>query len=436
MLFSDISLVDENFQIAEHRWVGVKDGRIAYIGNTAPDASLGDFGETYQGAGKVLMPGLYNAHTHVPMTLLRGYAEGLPLQSWLQDRVWPFEAFIDDDAARPATLLAIAEMLRTGTVSFTDMYYQSSTRAQCVLESGIKANLSEGVICFDGSSYDELPVSQHNKELFGTYHGAGDGRLKWDLCIHAEYTSNPALVQGVGQAAAEMGVCTEIHLSETKSEHEECKQRHDGMTPTRYFDSLGFFEAPCTAAHAVWSEPDDWKIMAERGVTVAHCGASNLKLGSGIAPIPDMLEAGVNVALGTDGVASNNNHDLLNETYLLALLHKGFSLDPTLISPGQALRCATLNGARSQQRNDCGLVKEGFRADLVVLDASTANMNPAHDLLANIAFSANSSNIILTMVDGKVLYRDGEFPTIDVERAIAETNAAASAIAKKAAEQG
>ena len=436
MLFADITIVDEDFEIREHQWVGVKDGRIAYIGDAAPTPEAGDFGETYDGTEKVLMPGFYNAHTHVPMTLLRGYAESLPLQAWLNDMVWPFEAHIDDPSSRAATELAIAEMLASGTVAFTDMYYQTEERCQAVLESGMKANICEGILAFGDVTFDTvmsggMPLEKRVRGLVGDYHGAGDGRLQIDLCIHAEYTSNPNVVEGVGNLAVDLGVGTHIHISETKAEHEECKERHNGLSPAQYFDSLGFFRAPCNAAHAVWSEPADWDIFRERGVTVATNPASNLKLGSGVAPVPAMLAAGVNVALGTDGVASNNNHDMLQELYLLGILHKGVNCDPTLITAADALRIATVNGARGQRRPDCGLVKEGFKADLVVLDTSKANMHPKTHLLHNIVYSANCGNVVLTMVDGKVLYKDGEFLTIDVERAIAQTDAATKAIIGK-----
>ena len=370
MLFRDITIIDENFKAQEHRWVGVRDGLIDYLGGEAPK-NAADYDEAYDGSRKVLMPGLFNIHSHAPMTLLRGWAEEMELQSWLNDKVFPFEAKISDETAAPATRLAIAEMLRFGTVSMTDMYYFTDVRAQIVLESGIKCNLSECVLGMDGTPYEDLPARAFNEHLARDFNEAGEGRLKIDLCAHAEYTTCPALVEGLGQAAVDMGLGTHIHLSETQREHEECKQRHDGMTPIEYFDSLGLFRTPCTAAHCVWTEPGDWEIMRERGVTAATNPASNLKLGSGMAPVPEMLKAGVRVGLGTDGVASNNNHDMFQDLYLLALLHKGRTKDPTAINCEEALRCATVSGALAQRRDDCGLVKEGYRADLVVLDSTS-----------------------------------------------------------------
>lgn len=427
MLFSNITLIDDSFEVRPHCWVGTEGSTISYVGSTAPENPQ-SYGDAYDGSGKALMPGFYNAHAHAPMTLLRGYAENLPLQSWLNDKVFPFEAHITDERALPATRLAIAEMLRNGIVSFSDMYYNSDSRAQAVTESGIKCNMSEGTICFDDTPYEELPISGINERLVRKYHKAADGRLLIDLCIHAEYTSRPGLVEAIGQAAVDFDLHTHIHASETQSEHEECKQRHGGLTPIAYFDSLGFFRMPCTAAHCVWTEPDDWAIMREREVTAVHNPASNLKLGSGIAPVPAMMDAGVRVALGTDGVASNNAHDMFRDMYLMAVLHKGATRNPTVVSAACALEAATRNGALAQGRHDCGLIKEGFRADMIVVNLDAPHLTPITDAAANLVYSARGSDVCLTMVDGRVVYRDGEFPTIDVERAKAETRAATAAI--------
>jgi 5-methylthioadenosine/S-adenosylhomocysteine deaminase len=461
MLFAHIDYLDSSFEI-KHGFVGTENGRISYIGAEDPTCAAEprhatadadstrvadlatdtdpphaaashtppphDFGERYDGTGKLLIPGLYNAHTHAPMTLMRGYAENLSLHDWLNQRIFPFEDKMTDADAYPATLLAIAEMLRFGTVSFTDMYCFNEARIQAIAESGIKANLCSGIICLDERSYDELPAKQIDAELIAAHHNTLEGRLKIDLNIHAEYTTTPHVVQAVGDYALECGVQTHIHLSETKAEHEECKQRRGGKTPTEYFDSLDFFRTPCTAAHCVYTEAQDWEILAARGVTAVCNPASNMKLASGFAPVPQMIAAGVNVALGTDGVASNNNHNLLKELYLMALVYKGASLDPTALTPADVLRAATVNGAYAQRREGCGSIRLGNHADLVVLDTHTPWMQPVHDMCTNLVYSAQGSDVVLTMVDGKVLYRDGHWPTLDLERAIAQTQDARDAV--------
>lgn len=423
-LFTNIDYLNKDFEV-EHGNVLVKGAHISFIGTGDPRA-LEEYRDIelreISGNGVLLMPGLYNIHTHIPMTLLRGFAEGLPLADWLNTKVFPFEALITPEMALPASELALAEMLRFGVVSFSDMYDFTLERAEAVRASGIKANLSYGPVTFDPDQrYEGMPQKTEVENLVKTYHASCDGRLSIDIFLHSEYLSNPYLVEAVGQHAQELGVQTHIHVSETQSEHEEAKERRGGLTPTQYLDSLNFFAQPCTAAHCVWTEPDDWKIMAKKGVTVAHNPCSNAKLASGIAPLSEMLAAGVNVGLGTDSVASNNNHNLFKEMYAATLLAKAREFDAVTISPMQALELASKNGARSQRREQAGFIEKGAAADLVLLDCANPWMKPAHNLLNNLVYSAQGSDVLMTMVDGKVLYERGEWKTIDVERAVSQT---------------
>lgn len=422
MLFADIDLLDEHLEYRAHCWVGTQDSKIAYVGDVVP-ADAAAFGEVYDGCGKLLVPAFYNAHSHAPMTLLRGYAENLPLQSWLNDRVFPFEAKITPEDCYWGTLLACAEMARYGCVSFSDMYYHMDQVAQAALDSGLKLNLSDTLIAFGETGLSELPVDAENRRLVHDLQGAADGRIVVDCNIHAEYTTNPRAVSDLVTFARERGLRVQVHVSETRLEHEECKQRHGGLTPVRYFDSLGLFDVPVTAAHCVWVDDEDIDILAERGVFVAANPASNMKLGSGFAPIPKMLERGVNVCLGTDGMASNNNHDLVQDVYLLALLYKGVTNDPAVVTPKQALFAATRMGALSQGREDCGYVAEGAKADLCVFDVSGPSWAPMTDPLVNLVYAGHGADVCLTMCDGRVVYRDGAWPTVDVERAKAEVSA-------------
>ncbi|MDR0308547.1 MAG: amidohydrolase [Coriobacteriales bacterium] len=423
MLFSDIDYLDSDFTI-KHGYVGVTGDRISYMGTSAP-ADLSAYGSVYSGHGRLLMPGLYNIHAHAAMTLLRGYAENLRLQEWLTEQVFPFEAKITEPDAYAATTLAIAEMLRFGVVSVSDMYFFDSERIRAVGDSGFKANLSPALNIFDPDvQFQDLPECAENERLVKEFHGSEDGRLLIDLNIHSEYLSNPQVVQAVGDQAVELGVATHIHLSETRLEHEECKARRGGLTPAAYFESLGFFRQPCTAAHCVWTDPEDWQIMIRNGVTAAANPASNFKLGSGFAPIAQMLEAGVQVGLGTDGMASNNNHNMFKDLYLLATVYKASSEDPTVVTPAEALAAATINGARAQGRADCGSIIVGNRADLIVLNTDIPWMKPVSSQLNNLVFAAQGSDVVLTMVDGQVLYKDGEWTTIDIEQISAATQMA------------
>lgn len=424
MLFTDIDLLDENLDYRTHQWVGVREGRIAYVGDAAPAGEdAASYGETYDGRGRLLMPAFYNAHAHAPMTLLRGYAENLPLHAWLNDKVFPFEDHITPEDCYWGTLLSCAEMARYGCVSFSDMYYHMEEGARAALDAGIKMNLSDSLLAFNGEGLADLPVNAQNSCLLRDLQGAGNGRIVVDCNIHAEYTSNPRAVADLVAFAKESGIRVQVHVSETQSEHEECQQRHDGLTPVRYFDSLGLFDVPVTAAHCVWVDDGDIDILAERGAFVAANPASNMKLGSGFAPVPKMLERGVKVCLGTDGMASNNNHDMMQDLYLLALLYKGSTHDPSVVTPKQALSAATRMGALSQGRDDCGYVAVGAKADLCVLDTSGPSWAPMTDALVNVVYAGHGADVCLTMCDGEVVYRDGVFPTLDVERAKAEVNA-------------
>ncbi len=437
MLFCDIDILDEDLNHLKGRYVGVEGDTITYIGKTEPPDPT-EYGERYDGRGKLLMSAFYNSHAHTPMTLLRGYAENQPLKDWLEKTVWPFEDKITAEHSRVSCQLAMAEMIRYGIVAYTDMYSDTIERVQATIDAGMKANHCDGgTLCMVETDYDTLPVAETNRRLFADYHGAANGRIKIDMCIHAEYTTPKGMIRRCVKEAAEHDAQIHLHLSETKSEHEECKERHGGMTPSAYFDSLGVFDVPVTAAHCVWLEPGDIEILAQRGVHVSLNPASNCKLASGTAPVPDLLAAGVNCSIGTDGMASNNTHDILQTAYLLACTQKVAAMDPSIITPTEILQMLTVNGARSQWREDCGVLAVGNKADLIVLDLDTPWMHPVHDLKVNLVYSANGSDVVLTMCDGQVLYRDGEFLTIDVERAAAQTEqSVAEILAALAADTG
>lgn len=422
MLFKNIDLLDDNLDFRARQWVGVKDGRIDYIGGEAPEDPAA-YGEEYDGAGRLLLPAFYNAHAHAPMTLLRGFAENLPLQAWLNEKCWPFEAKMTAEDNYWGTLLACAEMARYGCVSFSDMYYHTDERVRAVDEAGLKMNVCESELFFEPKPFSEYAIAAKMEGYIKKYHGALGGRILVDYNIHAEYTSNEQTCRDVAAVAKEAGLRMHLHLSETKSEHEECKQRHGGMTPAAYFASIGVFDVPTVAAHCVWCDDDDLEIMKEHGVFAALNPASNMKLGSGFAPVTKMLERGVNVCLGTDGMASNNNHDMFQDLYLMALLSKGYLCDPTAVSPKQALSAATRGGALAQGREDCGLVKEGMKADLAVVDTTGPSWHPMTDPLMNVVYAGHGSDVVLTMCDGEVVYRDGVWPGIDLERVKAECTA-------------
>lgn len=424
MLFKNISILNESFEIEENMYVGVDGEKITYISKEAPKRG---FGRVYDGTGKLLMSGFVNTHAHSPMALMRGYGENMALQDWLNKKIFPFEAKLTGDAVYWATMLAMAESVRFGIVSTTDMYYFSEDMVRAIAESGTKNNLSRSITCFDDSELWELESAKEMKSLFETYHNAEGGRIKVDMSIHAEYTSTPKIVRQMAEYTSSIGANMHVHLSETQSEHEECKARH-GMTPAAYFNRLGLFDTPTTAAHCVWIEGEDFEILKEKGVTVASNPVSNMKLASGVCNVPKLLDMGINVSLGTDSVASNNSLNYIEEMKYFATAAKERVKDPTAVTPKQALRAATSSGAQSQGRSDTGVLARGKKADLIVLDISGPHMHPVHSLINNLVYSASGSDVVLTMADGKILYENGKYFTIDLERAVYETERAAKKI--------
>jgi len=425
MIFKNISVLCEE-EILESMCVGVKNGKIEYISDQEPE-DLYEFGEIYEGSNRLLIPGLCNAHMHSPMSLQRGYAENLSLDKWLNEKVFPFEDKLTNEAVYYGTLLQIAEMLRFGTTSFSDMYFLSDNTARAVIKSGIKCNLSTSVVGFDENMHFNETGNYNNiKNWYNEFNDADNGRLKIDFSLHAEYTSRPKLVSEFSEECRKYGAVVQVHISETEKEHEECIARH-GKTPTEYFYSLGLFENKTVAAHCVYVTEQDMDIMSENGVSVAHCPVSNLKLASGVADVKKLLNKNVNVALGTDSVASNNSGNLFEELKLAAILHKGITKDPAAISPLQAIKMATKNGYIAQNRNM--EIKVGNAADLAVVNIDCPHMYPRHNLINNLVYSAQGSDVVLTMVNGQVLYRDGDFLTLDIRKIQFEANRIALSLA-------
>ena len=412
--------------VIENGYLATDGALITYVGTARP---LGEFDGEKEMSGKLLMPGLVNCHTHTPMTLLRGVGTDLPLQTWLFDHVFPIENRLTPEMMKAGTEMALLEMISTGTVSFTDMYFYPDTMAESILRSGMKANISQHVQSFDTAGKYADNAQVHTMEhLTETWHGAGDGRILVDASLHAEYTSfSEEVARGVADYAKAHGLRAHVHLSETAAEHEECKVRRGGLTPAGWYESIGIFDVPCTAAHCVWVEPADREIFCRRGVSVTHNPTSNMKLGSGFAPIPELLAEGVNVALGTDGAASNNNLNLFEEMHLAAIIHDGHRRDPAVIKAREVVTMATRSGALAQGRTDCGILAPGKRADVIAVDLERPHLVPDLDTAGLLAYAAQGSDVVMTMADGQILYENGEFKTLDKERILAE---AVSAVKK------
>ncbi len=390
------------------------DGKtIAYIGEQRPE---GHFDREIDCKGDLLMSGFYNTHCHAAMTLFRGYGEDMMLREWLDTRILPAEDRLDRDKVYYGTSLAIAEMLRSGIVSFSDMYFFCDHTAEAVLDSGMKANIARSLVSFEeGMGIKDDHRFKEGIELAEKYHNADDGRIKIDMSIHAEYSNVESYIRAVSAYTAEHGYMMQLHLSETENEHNECLRRR-GMTPTEFFLSCGTFDVPTTCAHGVFLTESDMAILAEKKATVSHNPCSNLKLGSGVARVKTLTEYGVNVALGTDGCASNNSLDFFREMYVASLIAKGVFNDPTVGKAKDIIKLATENGAYAQRRLDCGKLAVGNRADLILVSLHDINTMPTYDPSYTLLYAAKSENLYLTMVDGRILYERGEYTTLDIEK--------------------
>lgn len=414
-LFSHVSVVtmDARMSVWIDAFVGVTDGKISYLGKKPPEEKPG---QIIDGTGMVMMPGLINCHTHLPMALLRGYADDLVLQTWLNDYIFPREAHLDARAVKAATLLGIAECLRFGVTSVSDMYYFDEAIAEAVAESGIKANLSRGTSMFLGDEFDfeTFPACRELVELHEKWHGYDNGRIQIECSIHGEYTSTYQLWDALAEYAINNRLGMHVHLSETKTEHDACVEKY-GLTPAQLLDCHHVFDSRAIAAHCVHLTGDDMRLLARRGVSAVHCPVSNLKLASGCADVMGMVKAGMNVCLGTDSVASNNNLDLFEEIKACALMAKGKTGDPTAVPAEAALMMATVCGARAQGREkECGQIAVGLDADLILLDFNQPHLIPCHNILSNLVYAASGHDVALTMVRGKILYFAGKYFTIDL----------------------
>lgn len=408
--------------VIENGYLAIDGERITYVGTARPQ---GEFNEEKDMGGKLLMPGLVNCHTHSPMPLLRGIGSDLPLQTWLFDHVFPVEGRLTPEMMQVGTELAMLDMIATGTTSFTDMYFYPDAVVEAVIKSGMKANISQHVQAFSAEDrYETCGQARVMEHLFETYHKAADGRILVDACLHAEYTNfSEDVARKTAEYAAVHGLHTHVHVSETKSEHEECQTRHQGATPVQWLEKIGMFSVPCTAAHCVWVTPEDREILREKGVSVAHNPTSNMKLGSGFAPVPEMIAQGINVVLGTDGAASNNNLNMFEEMHLCAIIHDGYRHDPSILRAREIVNMATRNGALSQGRTDTGMLAPGKKADVIALDLERPHLIPNLDTASLLTYSAQGSDVVMTMVDGQILYENGEFKTLDREKIFAQTKA-------------
>lgn len=423
LLISNVTIVtmDESMTVIFGAHLGVTGTKISYMSKTAPKETPS---KIIDGTGMVLMPGLINCHTHLATSLLRGAAEDCGPGQWLEEYVFPRTDRMDARAAKAGVQLALAECIRFGITSVSDLYGFPEVTAEAVAEAGIKANIALPLALFADESqefdFETDPACKQFRHVVEKWHGYDDGRIRIDAGLQGEYTGNYRLWEPLSDYAAERGLGMQLHLSEGQEEQEACLDR-TGLTPTQLLDCHRVFRVPVSAAGCTALEPADMALLGRRKATAVHCPVSNLKLGQGIAPVLDMVKSGMNVALGTDSSAANNRLDLFQEMKAAALMAKAAAKDPTAMPPQAVLMMATVCGARAQGRQDeCGMIKLGLDADLILVDFTAPHLMPTHNVFSSLIYSAGGSDVALTMVRGKILYAGGKFETIDLNAAVRE----------------
>ena len=388
----------------------IKDDLIAEIAETIDE---GNVDKIIDAEGKILLPGLINTHTHLSMTLFRGLADDLSLDSWLNDHIWPMEANLNGDYCYIGALLGAVELIKSGTTTFSDMYFYMEDVARAVEDAGIRAVLSYGMIDFGDAEKREAEIEE-NLQLFKSCNGMADGRIKVFFGPHSPYTASEDLLIKVRELADEYNMGIHIHVSETEKEINDSLDEK-GLKPFEYLEKIGFLGPDVVAAHCVWLSDEEIEIIKKHDVKVSHNPCSNMKLASGIAPVSKLIENDICVSIGTDGASSNNNLDLIEELKTASLLQKVSTLDPKVLSSDEAITMATIKGAEALGlENEIGSIEVGKKADIILIDTNSANMVPdSSSLSSNVIYSANGSNVDTTICNGKILMENKKLTVLD-----------------------
>ena len=394
--------------------VSIKDGLIEYV-KKSQDRDERGYDSVIDAKGKIVVPGLVNSHTHAGMTLLRNFAADIPLEEWLFNRIFLVEARLTNEDIYWGTMLGVAEMIKSGTTTFADMYYHMDDVARIVEKTGIRANLCKSVL-----SLNKEGVGSISKDIDGAYryfnewNGRGNGRIKVYIEIHSAYIYDKESLCEAAKIARDLHTGIHIHVAETKKEQDVCYSKY-GMDAVNILNECGIFDVPVIAAHCVHLSDENIELLRKKGVNVSHNITSNLKLGSGIARVVDMNKEGINISLGTDGCASNDNLNMFEEMHLAALVHKGLKCDPTVIKACDVVKMATLNGAQALGFEKLGIIKEGNIADVIIIDVDGIHNTPRGDYDLGLVYSTQAQDVDTVIVDGKILMKNKQLLTIDEE---------------------
>jgi 5-methylthioadenosine/S-adenosylhomocysteine deaminase len=412
ILIKDCYMLPDNQDQVDRGDIAIDGDRLLQVGAAGQAPAGWQPDRVIDGSNHLCLPGLINCHTHAAMTLLRGYADDLPLMEWLEKKIWPVEDKFTGEDVYWATLLAIIEMVKSGTTTFSDQYIFMEEVVRAVSQTGVRAVLARGM---RGVGHFVERGLEESRSLIERWQGGAGGRITVWLGPHAPYTCPPAYLERVLQLAAEYRVGIHIHVAETAGEVEQIKNQY-GKTPVRYLQDLGVFRFPVLAAHCVHLTEEDIGLLAEGGVAVAHNPESNMKLASGAAPVAAMRRAGITVGLGTDGAASNNNLDMFEEMRSAALLQKLVNRDAMALPAFEALMMATREGARALGlEGETGVLKPGYKADLILIDLNQAHLCPRHKLVSHMVYSARGSDVDTVIIDGRPVVENRRLLTVDEE---------------------
>lgn len=407
--------VDEAFTCIPNGAMAVTDGCITDVWAPGPGAPLPEAREILDARGGMVLPGLVNGHTHLPMSLFRGLADDLPLETWLGAHIFPAEAkYIFPKSVHLGTRLSCAEMLLSGTTTCCDGYFHAGSIAEAVAEAGLRAVLGQGVIDFPAPGVADPSQNVRHARSFVEGLLGKNPRITPAIFCHSPYTCSAETLRGAKQAARDLGVLFQIHVAETRDEQDQCRKNH-GCGPVGYLRKLGLLDPDTLLVHAVWVDPDEIGMISDSGARIVHCPESNMKLASGISPVPDFLAAGIPVGLGTDGCASNNDLDMFGEMATCAKLHKVARLDPTVMDSQTVLRMATIAGARALGLDRwIGSLEKGKRADIIVLDADAPHLTPLYHPASHLVYAARGGDVRHVMIDGQWRVRDRRLTDLDL----------------------
>jgi 5-methylthioadenosine/S-adenosylhomocysteine deaminase len=412
--------------------VGIDGGEIVFAGKISDHPLLPEARERIEASGKIILPGLINTHCHAAMVCFRGLADDLPLMEWLHNHIFPVEAkYVNRAMVYPGTLLAAAEMILSGTTTMADGYFFESSACRAAIDAGIRTVPAQGFIDF--TPPDDAAIRNHIgiAEKFLRKWRDRSPLVTPALFPHTTYTCHERTLKAVKEAARAEGALYFIHLAETTEENRVVRDA-TGMTPVRYAGSLGILDPATVAVHAVWIDPEEIRILADTGASVSHSPESNMKLACGIAPVPELLAAGVRVGIGTDGAASNNDLDMMAEMDSCAKIFKVARMDPTVMDAATVLRMATIDGARTLGMDDqIGSVEPGKRADLILVDCRKPRMTPLYNPYSQIVYSANGADVCTSIIEGKVVMKDRRLLTLDLDKAMEEAEKIASIIRRE-----